>query len=51
MWKFWYYTSRILGGVITSMIFLPSIEMKAAGFFRKPIDGAALVDAIDWAIQ
>jgi FixJ family two-component response regulator len=26
-------------------------KMKAAGFFRKPIDGHALVDSIDWAIQ
>jgi len=26
-------------------------EMKAVGFFRKPIDGVALVDAIDWAIK
>jgi FixJ family two-component response regulator len=26
-------------------------KMKAAGFFRKPIDGLALVDSIDWAIQ
>jgi FixJ family two-component response regulator len=26
-------------------------KMKAAGFFRKPIDGLALIDAIDWAIQ
>jgi FixJ family two-component response regulator len=26
-------------------------EMKAVGFFRKPIDGIALIDAIDWAIQ
>ena len=26
-------------------------EMNAAGFFRKPIDGIALIDAIDWAIQ
>ena len=26
-------------------------EMKAAGFFRKPIDGPALIDAIDWAMQ
>jgi hypothetical protein len=25
--------------------------MNAAGFFRKPIDGVALVDSIDWAIQ
>ena len=25
--------------------------MKAAGFFRKPIDGAALIDAIDWTLQ
>jgi two-component system response regulator FixJ len=26
-------------------------EMNAAGFFRKPIDGIALIDAVDWAIQ
>ena len=26
-------------------------EMKAAGLFRKPIDGTALIDAIDWAVQ
>ena len=26
-------------------------EMKAVGFYRKPIDGIALIDAIDWAIQ
>jgi len=26
-------------------------EMKAAGCFRKPIDGVALVDAINWAMQ
>ncbi len=26
-------------------------KMNAAGFFRKPIDGLALVDSIDWAIQ
>ena len=26
-------------------------EMNAAGFFRKPIDGIALIDAIDWAIH
>ena len=26
-------------------------EMKAVGFFRKPIDGTALIDAIDWAVQ
>ena len=26
-------------------------EMKAAGFFRKPIDGTALIDAIDWAVR
>jgi len=26
-------------------------KMKAAGCFRKPIDGVALIDAIDWAIQ
>ena len=26
-------------------------EMNAVGFFRKPIDGCALIDAIDWAIQ
>jgi FixJ family two-component response regulator len=28
-----------------------AIEMSAAGFFRKPIDGHALIDAIDWAVQ
>jgi FixJ family two-component response regulator len=26
-------------------------KMKAAGFFRKPIDGPALLDAINWALQ
>jgi two-component system response regulator FixJ len=26
-------------------------KMKAAGFFRKPIDGVALIDSIEWAIQ
>ncbi len=26
-------------------------KMNAAGFFRKPIDGLALVDSIDWAVQ
>ena len=26
-------------------------KMKAAGFFRKPIDGLALLDAINWALQ
>ncbi len=26
-------------------------EMKAAGFFRKPVDGMALLDAIDWALR
>ncbi len=26
-------------------------KMKAAAFFRKPIDGVALIDAIDWTIQ
>ena len=25
--------------------------MKAAGFFRKPVDGPALLDAINWALQ
>jgi len=25
--------------------------MKAAGFFRKPVDGTALLDAIDWALR
>jgi hypothetical protein len=25
--------------------------MKAAGLFRKPIDGVALIDTIDWVIQ
>ena len=25
-------------------------KMKAAGFFRKPVDGPALLDAINWAL-
>jgi FixJ family two-component response regulator len=25
--------------------------MKAVAFFRKPVDGTALLDAIDWAIR
>jgi FixJ family two-component response regulator len=25
--------------------------MKAAGFFRKPVDGTALLDAITWAVE
>ena len=26
-------------------------RMKAAAFFRKPVDGSALLDAIDWAVR
>ena len=26
-----------------------ALNMKAAGFFRKPVDGTALLDAIGWA--
>jgi FixJ family two-component response regulator len=26
-------------------------ELKAAGFFRKPVDGPALLDAIRWALE
>lgn len=26
-------------------------KMKAAGFYRKPADGPALLDAIDWALR
>ena len=26
-------------------------EMKAVGFFRKPVDGTALLDAIEWALK
>jgi FixJ family two-component response regulator len=26
-------------------------EMHAAGFFRKPVDGNALLDAIEWALK
>ena len=26
-------------------------QMKAAGFFRKPVDGKALVDAIAWVLK
>jgi FixJ family two-component response regulator len=28
-----------------------ALRMKAAGFFRKPVDGAALLDAVRWALQ
>jgi FixJ family two-component response regulator len=30
---------------------LEAQKMKAAGFFRKPVDGTALLDAIDWALR
>jgi FixJ family two-component response regulator len=26
-------------------------KLKAAGFFRKPVDGPALLDAIEWAMR
>jgi FixJ family two-component response regulator len=26
-------------------------EMQAVGFFRKPVDGTALIDAVDWALR
>ena len=26
-------------------------EMKAVGFFRKPVDGTALLDAVNWALR
>ena len=26
-------------------------KLKAAGFFRKPVDGTALLDAIDWSMR
>lgn len=26
-------------------------QMNAVGFFRKPVDGTALLDAIDWALR
>ncbi|MHC4071434.1 MAG: response regulator transcription factor [Planctomycetota bacterium] len=26
-------------------------QMKAAGFFRKPVDSMALLDAIEWALR
>jgi FixJ family two-component response regulator len=25
--------------------------MQAVGFFRKPVDGTALIDAIEWALR
>ena len=25
--------------------------LKAAGFFRKPVDGSALLDAVAWALE
>ena len=28
-----------------------AVKMGAVGFFRKPVDGTALLDAIDWAIR
>ncbi len=28
-----------------------AMRMNAAGFFRKPVDGTALMDAIDWAMR
>ena len=28
-----------------------ALAMKAAGFFRKPVDATALLDAIDWALR
>jgi FixJ family two-component response regulator len=28
-----------------------AFELNAVSFFRKPVDGAALLDAIDWAID
>jgi FixJ family two-component response regulator len=27
-----------------------ALKMKAVGFFRKPVDGCAIIDAIKWAI-
>lgn len=26
-------------------------QMNAVGFFRKPVDGVALLDAVDWALR
>jgi len=28
-----------------------AVEMNAAAFFRKPVDGTALLDAIEWATR
>ena len=28
-----------------------SWQIKAEGFFRKPVDGTALIDAIEWALR
>ena len=28
-----------------------SLRLNAIGYFRKPVDGTALLDAIDWAMQ
>ena len=30
---------------------LKAQKMNAAGFFRKPVDGPALLDAINWTLQ
>jgi FixJ family two-component response regulator len=26
-------------------------ELNAVGFFRKPVDGTALLDAVNWALR
>jgi FixJ family two-component response regulator len=28
-----------------------ALDMGASGFFRKPVDGTALLDAVDWALR
>ncbi len=28
-----------------------ALEMKEAGFFRKPVDGTALIDDVSWALR
>ena len=28
-----------------------AVKLGAVGFFRKPVDGTALLDAIDWAVR
>ena len=55
------YTELISRNISIPLIFVSAdsapeirtraLKMKAAGFFRKPVDATALLDAIDWALS